>query len=388
MHDDPRGREVPEPSLHQLETFLARGGTSEEAEAVRAWAGHAPDGASLADLVQAILRDDTSGVDPDAVLQALHARLRPSPAPASTSAATPAARIPISSPVPGAGFRRHHGSGAWRGWAGGAIAAATLVVAVLSFVWHERGERHVTPESAPVHTYATSVGQRATVTLSDGTRVTLAPATTLRVPSDFGRASRAVVLDGQGYFDVAHVTGAPFVVRAGRTTARVLGTAFDVRHYANDAAVQVVVTSGKVEMAPRTGHPTVLLTAGTMGRTTSDSTATATAVNDADYTAWRDGRLVFRDAPVAEVLKTVGRWYGIDARLADSSLGQGALTATFDFKSMTNAVTALEVLLDATATYDATTGKHPIVTLHARRGKANSRRAEPRAFRIPKEVGR
>jgi transmembrane sensor len=384
MRDDPRGREVPEPSLHQVETFLARSGTSEEAEAVRAWAGRAPDGASLADLVQAILREDTSGADPDLVLQALHARLRRPTVPAATSAT----RIPISSPVSSAGFRRSHGTGAWRRWAGGAVAAATLVVAVASFVWHERGEHHVAQESAPVHTYATSVGQRATVTLSDGTHVTLAPATTLRVPSDFGRASRTVVLDGQGYFDVVHVTGAPFVVRAGRATAHVLGTAFDVRHYVDDASVQVVVTSGKVEMTPRVGHPTMLLTAGTMGRTTSDSTATATAVNDADYTAWRDGRLVFRDAPVAEVLKTVGRWYGIDARLADSSLGQGALTATFDFKSMTNAVAALEVLLDATATYDATTGKHPIVTLHARRGKANSRRAEPDAFRIPKEVGR
>jgi transmembrane sensor len=383
MHDDLRGSELPEPSLHQVEAFLARGGTGEDAEMVRAWAGNAPDGASLADLVQAILRDDASGADPDLVLQALHARLRSS----SASAATPTTRIPMP-PVHGAGFRRPGETGAWRRWAGGAVAAAALAVAAVSVVWRERGDSRAVREAAPVHTYATSIGQRATITLSDGTRVTLAPATTLRVPSDFGEESRVVMLDGQGYFDVAHVTGAPFVVRVGRATARVLGTAFDVRHYADDASVQVVVTSGKVEMAPRAGRPTVLLTAGTMGRTTSDSTATATAVSDADYTGWRDGRLIFRDAPVAEVLKTVGRWYGIDARLADSSLGQGALTATFDFKSMTNAVAALEVLLDATATYDVTTDKHPVVTLHARRGKANSRRAEPDAFRIPKEVGR
>ena len=104
-------------------------------------------------------------------------------------------------------------------------AGAVAPVAALLFVAGDR----IRPSAAPVstHMFATRAGQRGTATLADGSTLRLNGATRVRVVYDSGRR-RADLLAGQAFFDVRHDAARPFVVRAGASETRVLGTAFDL----------------------------------------------------------------------------------------------------------------------------------------------------------------
>jgi ferric-dicitrate binding protein FerR (iron transport regulator) len=233
------------------------------------------------------------------------------------------------------------------------------------------------------HTYTTAIAERATITLRDGSQVQLAPASRLSVVDGYGATSRTVVLSGEAFFDVAHAQGAPFVVRTGSVSTRVLGTAFDVRHYPDDPHVRVAVVSGKVESGG--SRTPVTLTAGIVGFVT-DSTARTMSGDVAAYSGWTRDRLVFEDASVRAVLASVGRWYGYEFRLRDSALANQHMSAAFKLSDPAQMMQSLKQLLEVTMTFDGR-----VVTLSPRRKSAAP--SEPRRTRddviLPfTEVGR
>jgi len=220
---------------------------------------------------------------------------------------------------------------------------------------------HSTARAANATRYATHVSQQATITLTDGSRVTLAPQTTLRIESGFGGRTRTVALSGEAYFDVR--TGSvPFIVRTGQFDTHVLGTTFNVRRYPTDWGVRVAVTSGKVNVTTRTtSHASITLAAGAVGHV-DDSTAVLVSRDSAQqYTSWTAGQLVFRDAPTQEVLTTLTRWYGYRFQVADSLLTTRNLTAVLDAHSWANALSTLKLLLNVDLTFEG-----DVVTLHLR----------------------
>ncbi len=115
--------------------------------------------------------------------------------------------------------------------------------------------RHRAFVASPGRTYATTEGQRMSVTLVDGTRLTLAPASRVRVASDYGRpaGSREVDLEGEAYFAVIHDAAHPFAVRAHGAVARDVGTAFDVRAYPEDFGARIAVVEGAVAITMTDG---------------------------------------------------------------------------------------------------------------------------------------
>jgi len=241
-------------------------------------------------------------------------------------------------------------------WGVGAAALA-LLIGVIAIGTRDR-------TSAPVTTvYATATGERKTVSLPDGSHVTLAPRTELRVTSDFGRTERRLTLRGEAYFDVASAR-APFVVHAGAARVDVLGTSFDVRRYDDDAVARVAVTSGKVALGlsavrPGGGAIRLVLTRGTAGVVTDSAVAAVPA--DSASTTWVDGTLTFRGVPVHDVLRTLSRWYDVRFELRDSALANRHINGFFNYRSTADMLSALRAVLDVTMTNDGHT-----VVLHPR----------------------
>lgn len=266
-------------------------------------------------------------------------------------------------------------------WSMGTAIVAALLYVVVSY----RGQVATTV----TRVYATRSGQQATFTLVDGTRVTLAPQTRLQVVR-FGASSRAVTLDGQAYFEVARAAGTPFLVRTGAITTQVLGTAFLIRHYADDAQVHIAVAEGKVRVMsdrPRQNGPSQLtLAAGYIGDVT-DSTILASAVDDVTReTDWVRGRLVFQDVPVSQVLQTLSRWYGYQFRCSDSTLTQQNVTVALDARSSSSALAMLEQFLKVRLTV---TGDTVTLTPHQGRSTKGPARSHEYDVWIPtREVGR
>lgn len=293
----------------------------------------------------------------------------------AASLARKAPRIPMTRTDEASGWS---GAAALHRWVGLAAAAAIFVAG--GMLMRAVGGRHGALAST---TYATGPGQRATVTLADGSHVTLAPDSRLTVASGFGASSRTVALSGEAYFAVASMTGAPFVVQTGAVTTRVLGTTFDVRRYATDTAVWVGVLSGKVATGGR--RTPVTLTAGTVAYVT-DTTAVATVAGDLRaQTEWTAGRLVFKDVSVAEMLATVGRWYGYTFHLADSTVATQRVAVTFNMDQREETLALIQDLLSVTMKFDGTT-----VTLsrpHERHSAAPPVRKDA-TFSPSREVGR
>ncbi len=191
------------------------------------------------------------------------------------------------------------------------------------------------PEAAgpapAVRVVTTPPGQRASFRLPDGTSVMLGVASTLRHPVSFGAGAREVQLEGEAYFEVAHEEERPFAVRAGDIIAEDLGTEFVVRAYPEDRHAHVVVREGKVALraAAATGSTAGrVIEPGHLGRLVASGEPRIERVDTAAYFAWTDGRLVLEDVPLRDALPQLSRWFDLDFRLADSSLGEVPLTTT------------------------------------------------------------
>jgi len=236
-----------------------------------------------------------------------------------------------------------------RRWQSIALPAAAAAVVLIGggLWWHSRQTPGYTPPSA-AQSFTTNVGQRDSVRLADGTRVLLAPESRLTVAMGYGNTVRAVELTGEAYFDVRHDAARPFVVHAGSADIRDLGTTFTVR-VAGDSGVRVAVTSGSVSLASASASPNAAVVlrpgdAGTLGmdgRTLVERGGTA----EPD-TAWTNGRLVFREAPVSSVRSELRRWYGIDLMI-DSAFAGRHLSMTFDGESADRVLEVIALSLGA-----------------------------------------
>ncbi len=155
-------------------------------------------------------------------------------------------------------------------------------------------------------TYDTSVGERRAISLEDGSTVELN--TDSRVRVRLGKTERRLeLLKGQAMFAVAHDTGRPFIVTAGDTAVRAVGTKFEV--YRTDGSVRVILTEGRVQVSRsgQTAKP-VTMTAGERVEAAPGEALKAAPVDVAAATGWTQGRLTFQDAPLAQAVAEVNRY--------------------------------------------------------------------------------
>lgn len=245
-----------------------------------------------------------------------------------------ATRKALRAPQPGA--RREIAlPPARRGWPLAVKVAAALVLMAAGGGLAVRGFRSTRAPAATGDTRVVSTqrGQQATLRLPDGTRVMLGVASALRYPAAFGRNGREVAVDGEAYFEVEHNDRQPLVVRAGDVVATDVGTAFSVRAYQEDGHAQVVVREGRVALRGAAPHRSgahdgsVTLTAGQLGRLSQTGEPVMRAADTAAAFAWMQGWLVFDGTPLRDALPQLSRWYDLEFRLADSSLGRIPLAA-------------------------------------------------------------
>lgn len=197
--------------------------------------------------------------------------------------------------------------------------------------------------------FATAAGERKAVTLPDGSRIVLNTRSTLEVGLHL-RSRRVALREGEALFDVAHAAWRPFVVQAGDTAIRVVGTSFDVRR-ASDR-VSVTVLRGRVQVSDRDGR-SVLLGAGESTQATPGALASATPVSAeqaASQLAWKDGKLVFSQTPLAEALREIARYRRAPVMLADPRVAGLRLSGVFDSAGTDALLDLLPTILPVTVT--------------------------------------
>jgi transmembrane sensor len=276
-------------------------------------------------------------------------------------------RTPVA-PLNLGGLRGSRGYGR-RSWSGGVakLAAAFAILLVGAVGWRAVAGRwpviagHDAEVAVPLQAVSTARGQRATITLSDGSRIVLGAGSSVKYARDFGaRARRDVYLEGQAFFEVAHDTLRPFSVHTPRGVAEDLGTEFVVTAYPDAAEMQVVVASGKVLLrgaapsgsasstAREQSAPPLTLGPGELGTIDSSGALSRSRVADASqYFDWTKGELVFRGVPLREALPAIGRWYDVNIVAGDTSLASRRLVASFGPHSAGDVVRLIALAVDA-----------------------------------------
>ncbi|MGH8210217.1 MAG: FecR family protein [Steroidobacteraceae bacterium] len=172
-------------------------------------------------------------------------------------------------------------------------------------------------------TYTTDIGERRSITLSDGSTIELNARSNVRVK--FSKAERGVELvDGQALFEVAKEKARPFVVHSGAAVVRAVGTQFDV--YRNKSGTTVTVVEGRVTVAHEgsaivAGTPDwranaaaspprspTFVSAGEQVTVTEREMATPKPANVAAATAWMEHRLIFDGARLSDVVEDLNRY--------------------------------------------------------------------------------
>src|SRR5216110_336374 len=263
-----------------------------EAAAIQAWIAAAPARGELLDELRAVWRltgDVTRPWDVGAARSRL-LRARRGTAPPGAPTLQLHAQA-TDRPLP----RRWRTATVWPA----RIAAAVALLVAGAALWSHRSP------PAPPREYATAPGQRAALTLPDGSRVLLSVGTRLLVPRDYGGVVCSVELEGEAYFVVRHDPARPFLVRTAHGTTEDLGTEFDVRAYREERSLQVVVAAGRVALrrAGGGGPDSLLLRPRDRGVIDAAGTVTiSSGVSLQHYLGWIRGTLQFDDASLDSVL--------------------------------------------------------------------------------------
>lgn len=175
--------------------------------------------------------------------------------------------------------------------------------------------------------YATGVGERATVTLADGSVLTLNTAS--RAVADLDGRERRVTLEaGQAYFEVAHDAARPFRVQAGDRVVTALGTAFEVR--LDGERVRVALDQGSVRVEGRAGGAgRVVLAPGEVLAAGAGQPARVRPADVDQITSWRSGLVVFEDEPLARAVAEINRYATTPIVIGDAGVNRHRVSGTF-----------------------------------------------------------
>ena len=230
---------------------------------------------------------------------------------------------------------------AFGGGFGAAIAATLMLLIAPVFITQNDG---IDPTF-----YATGVGEQSTITLADGSTVTLNTNTSISVAMD--KTARHIDLQkGEAFFNVAHEKDRSFTVAANALRVTDIGTRFDVR--LDEERTLVSVTDGIVEVAPlvKNTGPATRLVEGQQAIQFSDKAEIKVQPFDQSrVTTWKQGYLVFKDDDLGTVVSELNRYFVTPVVLAQTDLARLPFSGILQITDQDRAMRDLTALLSLKA---------------------------------------
>jgi transmembrane sensor len=158
--------------------------------------------------------------------------------------------------------------------------------------------------------------------MADSTKVWLNSETTLRFPVQFAADVRRVELIGEAYFEVTRKNDVPFIVSSGNQQVRVLGTQFNISSYPENPVIYTTLVEGSVEVSLE-GHPEEKMNLNPSEQSfilKNENNIQKRNVDVNQYIAWKDGRFVFRDQMLGDIMETLSKWYDVQVTFTEEEL--------------------------------------------------------------------
>ncbi|MCQ4873601.1 FecR family protein [Butyricimonas paravirosa] len=184
----------------------------------------------------------------------------------------------------------------------------------IDYVAHE-----VKDEKEIRNTMQTLTGMEYTLTLSDGTKVYLNAESKIDFPVSFKGVQRVVELSGEAYFEVAKDAEHPFIVKTLDLSVKVLGTSFNLRAYEDEKAVTTTLAEGKVQVFDGQKFKDIIPGEQVVYEKATKSMLVS-QVEIARYTSWRDGKFIFRNERLEDIMMYLARWYNVQYKFMDDKV--------------------------------------------------------------------
>lgn len=172
------------------------------------------------------------------------------------------------------------------------------------------GNEERTAPSTTYNTLRTPKGGFYQLTLSDGTKLWLNAASSLRYPVAFNDKERTVELKGEAYFEVAKDASRPFRVQVNDMAVEVKGTHFNVMAYDNENSVKTTLLEGSVQVSG-TGYNALLQPGQQAKLTANNQLEVLDEVNTEQVVAWKNGYFHFDRAGLEVLMRQIERWYDV-----------------------------------------------------------------------------
>jgi ferric-dicitrate binding protein FerR (iron transport regulator) len=181
-------------------------------------------------------------------------------------------------------------------------------------------------------------GTRSALKLSDGTSVWLNSGSSLKYPDRFIGNNRKVFLKGEAYFEVESDLKKPFIVETASLNVKATGTKFNVSEYSLSNETEVTLVSGKVAVnlvdSKYSSNSTNLNPNQHFSFNKADGTTSVINEDTYKYISWKDGKLIFRNEPLSNVVKKISQIFNIDIEIKGEELQHYSYRATFQDESL------------------------------------------------------
>ena len=180
-------------------------------------------------------------------------------------------------------------------------------------------------------------GKTASVVLSDGTKAWLNAGSKLVYPPVFATDRREVFIVGEALFEVTKNRNKPFFVKTKDLNIRVLGTSFNVKAYFDDANIETVLVSGRVQLEKAESgwldhKKTILLPRQLADFDKESKVIDVRNVNVESYISWKDGWYKLDKLPLVQVVEKLERYYNIKILIPDKDVRQIKITGKLELK--------------------------------------------------------
>lgn len=251
-----------------------------------------------------------------------------------------------------------------RKWMYAAVAACVLALAGFLFLYHPDSKKIFTKNS--FSEVSTRLGSKSKLVLPDGSTVWLNAGSKLTYDKDFGNGNRKVTLNGEAFFDVVKMPELPFIIQTKTIQVKVLGTAFNVRSYEDEATTETSLIRGKVQITINKRPDEVfylkpnqkLVVANEPSQKAEQQVQKKiplVSLEQLTYvptdstiveTSWKENKLVFQDESFYGLAKKMEKWYNVEINFKNPEIEDIRISGTFENETISQALEALQITAD------------------------------------------
>lgn len=228
-------------------------------------------------------------------------------------------------------------------------AAAAIVIAIGTYAMLDKKEYGTTIPTLAASSQSISIktayNERKTITLSDGSKVTINGLTELKLDPNYNEDNRILWLSGEAFFEVAKDKEKPFIVISGKTATTALGTSFKINNYSRRNETSVMLNTGKVSVGTIVNQQVkeeLVLSPGEQVDISADAgKLVKTTFNLQKIDDWNNRNLVFSKASLQEIKSLLKETYGIEITAKNEPKNPIAFTGKFYEKGLTEVLSAI-----------------------------------------------